>query len=132
MSVEGDIAARLTAKRDKLLAERAAIIQRIGAIDREVGDCYAAARLFQLGWADQPIPTPKPPSESTVRSVAERMLTDRGPLGLRAADLRKEAERCLARQIHYKSASVALYRLMKAGRARRDGHVWFAALASPK
>jgi hypothetical protein len=60
-----------------------------------------------------------------VREIALARLSAAGEAGLKAADIRKYIETTYSGPIHEKTAGMTLYRLLKDGLVRREGHTWF-------
>jgi hypothetical protein len=61
----------------------------------------------------------------SVREIALERLELASEEGLKAADLREFIETTYAGEIHEKTVGMTLYRLLKDGLVRREGHKWF-------
>jgi hypothetical protein len=122
-----------------LMSERGELLARLNEIESELSDARATVRFLNVpieipGDADQPrfefvgepassaSPTQ---SEQSVRDIVLGLLQAAGPVGARAAELRKLVEAELGRKLHYKTIGMTLYRLSERGWARRSGLTWF-------
>ncbi len=143
----------ILAKRDRLLAERKALrlkaaelAARDRYIDRELADCKAAARVFDLeisfqeeksweGWQTN-LDKNKDliPASGAVlqkrdmpklRDIVLDCLRLAGERGSKAAPIQEYVETTYATKIHQKTIGLTLYRLLRQGLVRRNGHTWF-------
>jgi hypothetical protein len=64
---------------------------------------------------------PRPP----IRQIIYKQLHSTGKKGMRASELRGYIEENYAGAIHEKTVGMTLYRMMKDGLVRREGHRWF-------
>jgi hypothetical protein len=62
-----------------------------------------------------------------VRDIVLDRLQEAGAEGSKAAPIQAYIESTYATKIHDKTVGMTLYRLMKEGLVRRDGHTWFIA-----
>jgi hypothetical protein len=144
----------IAAKRDRLLAERAEIRAKTAElaardryIDRELADCRAAARVFDLDltfpeeervdqwhlfWraaernkARQNDPVLQKRKMPKLADIVLDCLLLVGERGSKAAPIQEYIESTYDTKIHEKTVGMTLYRLLKKGRVRRNGHTWF-------
>jgi hypothetical protein len=69
-------------------------------------------------------PNKKPPMP-TIREIALMRLREAGNEGARAKTIREYVQSTYGVEIHEKTVGMTLYRLLKEGLVRREGHVWF-------
>jgi hypothetical protein len=138
----------LVAARSELLEQRADILSRLRRVEREIADCRATARLFQL---DIEFPPDEQETRAAAPEVADRQLKQHihaqwerlaarrqtlkdvlldqlklaGQTGCKAAPLRELFESTTGQIIHEKTVGMTLYRLLKDGLVHRNGHTWF-------
>lgn len=108
--------------------------------EMEAADCHSAARLFGFDILtelairnsnshteppplhSQPAALPKPKSIKTmVLEEAKKAF----PNPVRASVLRKTLQEARGEELHEKTVGMTLYRLLKAGRLRRDNWDWY-------
>jgi hypothetical protein len=61
----------------------------------------------------------------TIREIALELLTRAGDNGSKAADIRDYIAKTYSDDLHEKSVGMTLYRLLRDGAVRREGHMWF-------
>lgn len=61
----------------------------------------------------------------TIHEILLERLQEAGEAGSKAAPLRQYIQDTYSIEIHEKTVGMTLYRLLKKGLVRRDGHVWF-------
>ncbi len=73
-----------------------------------------------------PAPALPPKSElPTIQEILLERLQEAGDKGSKAAPLRHHIHQTYNVEIHEKTVGMTLYRLLKKGLVRREGHVWF-------
>jgi hypothetical protein len=68
---------------------------------------------------------PPKPRIPTIQEILIERLQEAGDRGSKAAPLRNYIHQTYNIEIHEKTVGMTLYRLLKKGIVRRDGHVWF-------
>lgn len=71
-------------------------------------------------------PEPEVPGRPPVRMIVLDRLGAALPNGLKAADIRRYIDDTYKSEVHDKTVGMTLYRLLKDGLARREGHTWFS------
>lgn len=110
MSISEDLNSRVAS----LLAERQRIDVRRTAIERELADCVAAARVFGVT-LEQSLPR-SARDRFTVRTIVIQKLREAGPAGTTAAEIRRACG-----PAHPKTVGMTLFRLAKEGVCQRVG-----------
>ena len=65
------------------------------------------------------------PEQQPIHHMVLDRLKEAGTSGSKAAPIRAYIEGVLGREIHEKTVGMTLYRLLKRGAVRREGHTWF-------
>jgi hypothetical protein len=112
--------AALLSEREKLVTSRATLDRRILDIDRALRDCAATERLFGIVSPEE-APTHR---DGPLREIIAAQLSP--VAGKKVREIREFLRKSHGEEFHEKTVGMTLYRLMKAGLARREGRLWFA------
>lgn len=136
----------LSDQRDKLMAERKALIdshqRQIRQIDDKIGELFISARSLDLRvpWLAEDAPNINsvpnvempgvsikavPPVRKPFKERALELLAEAYPKPLKASEIQKKIEKEYRAKYHDKTAGMSLYRLSNDGAVRREGHFWF-------
>ncbi|TQF29219.1 hypothetical protein [Bradyrhizobium sp. UNPA324] len=91
----------------------------------------STAKLLQAEDEDRPKDSDVPPAlpakrqMPTIQEILLERLQEAGDKGSKAAPLRDYIQQTYSIEIHEKTVGMTLYRLLRKGLVRREGHVWF-------
>lgn len=127
-----EIKNRLLGSRDALIEQRSRLVEtvthlrsQISDIDRKLGDCLAAGRVFGIEMEALPIVTiPRIANVATIKNIVQQRLD--ANKAFRVIEHKEAIVLEYGRPIHVKSIGVALQRLRSEGLARNVKHDWYA------